>query len=87
LPDTASNHFSRLQNAGVGHCTAKGRTQGDNRTDVRGPLRSYGARDNPTQAVTDEMDFALGCGQRLLDGRIQLPFDQEIRALRVETNA
>jgi hypothetical protein len=31
------------------------------------------------------MDFAPGYGQGLLDSRIQLPFDQEIRALGVET--
>ena len=36
-------------------------------------------RDNPTQAVTDEMYFAPACGQRVLDGRIQLLFDQEVR--------
>jgi hypothetical protein len=85
--DTASNHFSRVQNAAVGHCTAKRRTQGNNRSDIRWSLRGYRASDNPTQTVTDQMDFAPRFGQSLLDGRVQLLFDQEIRALGVETYA
>ena len=33
-PDTTSNNFGRMQDAAVGHCTAKRRTQGDNRSDI-----------------------------------------------------
>src|SRR5512146_1701983 len=82
--DAASNDLRRAQDAAVGHRTAKGRAQGDNGSDIRRPLRSYGARDNPAQTVTDEMDFASGLGECLLDCVIQLPPDQEVRTLSVE---
>ena len=60
--DAASNHLSRVQDAAMGHCTAKWRTLGDNGSDIRWPLRRYSARDNPSRTMTDQMNFATGCG-------------------------
>ena len=61
--DAASNHLGRAQNAGMGHGTAKGRSQRDYGSHVGGPLGCERAGDNflPDCGQSDELsapDFA-----------------------------
>src|SRR5579862_4625603 len=82
--DASPNYLRCPQNAAMRDRTAKRRTQGDDRSYIRGPLCRYRAGDNSSQTVADEMQLAATFAQCLLDCVIQLMPDKQVRTLGVE---
>ena len=62
------------------------RSQRDNRS-YFGTLDGNGAGDHATQAVSDEMDFASGCGGGICNHPIHNLRNQEIGATGIEADA
>src|ERR1035437_10722432 len=85
--DTPADRFGCAQDAGVSYGAAEWRAERDDGSDVLWPLPRDRTGDNASQTVADQMDPAAGLGQRLLHGFIQAAFNQEVRALCVETDA
>jgi len=83
----ASNHFRRAQDDGMSHCASERCTQRDDRSDIFWPLSRNRTRDDPAQAVADQMNPTSRFGEGFLDGFIQLLPDQEIRTLGVEADS
>ncbi len=65
--DASSNYFRGAQDAAMRYRPPKRRTQGDDGSYVRGPLRGDRAGDDSSQAMADEMDPATRFSERPFD--------------------
>ena len=66
------------------NCTAKRRTQANDGSYICGSLRRDRARDNSSQTMADEVEFAARFVERLLNGLIQLTPDYQVGTFGVE---
>jgi len=82
-----SHHLRRTQNPAMRDRTAKRCTQRDHGSDIDRSLRRDGARDNASQAMTDQVHLLPGPAQRLLDRIIQLALNKQIGTFRVEADS
>src|ERR1700757_1200694 len=65
----------------------KRRTQSDDRSDIRRPLRRDCAGDNSSQTMADQMDLPPGLSQGLLNRVLQLASDEEVGPFGIEPYA
>ena len=70
LQDALANGFGSMENSLTGGGTANGRGKRDDRSHIPRPLARNRARDHATEAVTDQVNFPPGLGQRSLVTRL-----------------
>src|SRR6516225_9258595 len=84
--DVLANHFRRSMDGFVYDGAAKGRGERDHRCDVIGPLTGNRARDDPAEAVADDVDLPPGIHQGLFDIAVETPLDQEVGTLGIDAD-
>src|ERR1700758_3729675 len=77
LEDSLANSFGGVQNRTVRYRAPKGRSEGDDRSDLFRPLACDGSCDHAAKAVTYQMNFSPGLGQSPLNSVVQMTLDQE----------
>jgi hypothetical protein len=70
LQDALANGFGSVENSSTGGGAANGRGKRDDRSDSPRSLARNRARDHATEAVTDQVNFPPGLGQRSLVTRL-----------------
>ncbi len=85
--DSLAHDLGDLQNARVHHRPAKRRPERDHRRDVIGTLPRRRPRDDTAEAVPDEMDPATGLAARTIDGVVESPLDQQVRAFGIQPDS
>src|SRR5581483_7722157 len=85
--DALAHSFCRSQNTFVSHCATKRRTERDYRRDIGRSLTRNRPRNYASQAVADYVDSALRLFAGSIDGFFQSALDQQVWALRIQSDA
>jgi len=71
----------------MGYRASEGRTERDHRSHVARPLTSHGSRDDTTQTVSDDMDWAASFLKCPIHGLVKMPPYEQIGTLGIQSDA